>query len=113
MLLAQVSAVLPRQTRNEMRRGEMNDPSDCELLARYLSGECSDEEQAEVEALIASDPEKQRLIASMSSVWATPDPHSRTPDVSRLWGEIAEKTGIATTPQMPSGCTPPWSSSVI
>ena len=45
----------------------MNDPSDWELLARYLSGECSDEEQAEVKALIASDPEKQRLIASMSS----------------------------------------------
>ncbi|MEC7843136.1 MAG: FecR domain-containing protein [Candidatus Latescibacterota bacterium] len=79
----------------------MNDPSDWELLARYLSGECSDEEQAEVKAMIASDPEKQRLIASMSSVWATPDPHSRTSDVSRLWGEIAEKTGIATTPQMP------------
>ena len=46
----------------------MNDPSDWELLARYLSGECSDEEQAEVKALIASDPGKQRLIAGQLAI---------------------------------------------
>ena len=46
----------------------MSKPSEWELLARYLSGECSEEEQIEVETLIASNPEKQRLIASMSNV---------------------------------------------
>lgn len=66
----------------------MNRSSEWELLARYLSGECSEEEQAEVETLIASDPEKQRLIASMSKVWDSPEAHSGACDVSRLWGEI-------------------------
>jgi len=81
--------------------GDMGGPSDWALLARYLSGECSEEEKAEVEAWIASDPEKQRLMASMRAVWDTPDPQPMTSDVSRLWDEIAEKTGIATKSEAP------------
>ena len=68
---------------------------DWALLARYLSGECSDEEKADVEAAIASDPEKQRLANSMRSVWETPEPQAGGSDVSRLWEEVAEKTGIS------------------
>ena len=83
----------------------MSGLSDWTLLARYLSGECSEEEKVQVEALIASDPEKQGLIASMSTVWDTPDPQSRTSDVSRLWGEIAEKTGITTRAEVPQECS--------
>ena len=79
----------------------MNEASDWTLLARYLSGECSEEEKARVEALIASDPEKQRLIVSMRTVWDTPDLRSGTSDVSRLWDEIAEKTGIAARSEVP------------
>jgi anti-sigma factor RsiW len=55
----------------------MSEPSDWALLARYLSGECSEEEQTQVEALIASDPEKGRLIASMRTVWDTSPPPVR------------------------------------
>lgn len=79
----------------------MNESSDWTLLARYLSGECSAEEKAQVEAAIASEPEKQRLIASMRTVWETPDTQSKTADVSRLWDEIAAKTGIATPAEIP------------
>jgi len=79
----------------------MGGPSDWALLARYLSGECSEEEKAEVEAGIASDPEKQRLMASMRAVWDTPDPQPMTSDVSRLWDEIAEKAGIAAKSEAP------------
>ena len=79
----------------------MSESSDWTLLARYLSGECSEEEEAQVEAAIASEPEKQRLIASMRTVWELPDTQSKTADVSRLWGEIAAKTGIATPAEIP------------
>jgi transmembrane sensor len=75
----------------------MSEPSDWALLARYLSGECSEEEQAQVEALIASDPEKGRLIASMRTVWDTSTPQSGPSNVSRLWDEIAAETGITTS----------------
>ena len=73
----------------------MSTPSEWQLLARYLSGECSEEEQVEVETLIASDPEKQRLIASMSTVWDAQEPHSGVCDVSRLWSEIVDQAAIA------------------
>ncbi len=79
----------------------MSTPSEWALLARYLSGECSEEEQVEVETLIASDPEKQRLIASMSQVWDGPETHSTTSDVNELWSELAEKSGITATTEMP------------
>ena len=73
----------------------MNESSDWEMLARYLAGECSAEEQANAEATIAADPEKQRLVASMRTVWERSDPHSGGESNHRLWGEIAEKAGIA------------------
>ena len=73
----------------------MNDPSDWALLARYLSGECTEEEKAEVESAIASDPEKQRLTLFMRSLWDTPEPPAHPSDVNRLWDEIAGKTRIA------------------
>ena len=70
----------------------MNEPSDWALLARYLSGECTEEEKAEVESAIASDPEKQRLTNLMRSLWDTPEPPARPSDVDRLWDEVAGKT---------------------
>ncbi len=76
----------------------MNEPTDWALLARYLSDECSDEEQARVEAWIASDPENQRLMASMNIVWGTPEPLPQASDVNRLWDEVTKKTGIAAPP---------------
>ena len=77
-----------------MNGRDMNTPSEWELLARYLSGECSEEEQAEVETLIALDPEKQRLIASLRKVWDSPEADSGACDVSRLWGEIVDQAAI-------------------
>lgn len=79
----------------------MGGSSDWALLARYLSGECSEEEKAEVEIWIASDPERQRLVASMRAVWDAPAPQPMTSDVGKLWDEIAEKTGIAAKSEAP------------
>ena len=73
----------------------VNKPSDWALLARYLSGECTEEEKAEVESAIASDPEKQRLTRFMRSLWDTPEPPARPSDVDRLWDELAGKTWLA------------------
>lgn len=68
------------------------------LFARYLSGECSTEEKAAVEELIAADPEKQRLMATMSTVWNTSEPQPVTSDLNSMWHDIAEKTGITVPP---------------
>jgi len=83
----------------------MNQPSEWELLARYLAGECSEEEQATVAASIAADPERQRLLTLMSTAWESRGPQSAPSDVDGLWGEVAHKTGIASS----SGRTIKWS----
>jgi transmembrane sensor len=79
----------------------MSESSDWTLLARYLSRECSAEEKIQVEDLIASDPETQRLLESMKTVWNVPDPQPGTSNVNRLWSEIAEETGMATGVKTP------------
>ena len=76
----------------------MSETSDA-LFARYLSGECSTEEKAAVEELIASDPAKQRLIATMNSVWNTREPQSAAADLNGMWRDISEKTGITRRPR--------------
>ncbi len=72
----------------------MDESSEWALLARYLSDECSAEEKAQVEALIAADPEKERLVESMRTAWQTPPPQSAPSDVNRLWDEVAQKAGL-------------------
>lgn len=86
----------------------MSEPSDWALLARYLSGECSEQEKAGVQARIASDPATQRLVTAMGAVWESSDPRPATSDVSRLWAEIAEKTGMPAGTEMApqSGISP-------
>ena len=71
----------------------MSETSDA-LFARYLSGECSTEEKTAVEELIAADPEKKQLMATMSTVWNTSEPQPVTSDLNGMWLDIAEKTGI-------------------
>ena len=75
----------------------MSETSDA-LFARYLSGECSTDEKAAVEELIAADPEKQRIMATMSTVWNTSEPQPVTSDLNGMWHDIAEKTGVTVPP---------------
>ncbi len=72
----------------------MNKITDWPLLARYLSGECSQEERERIEKWIASDPENQRLTELMKITWKTPESRQQTSDVKKLWAEVAEKAGI-------------------
>ncbi len=76
----------------------MSETSDV-LFARYLSGECSTEEKAAVEELIAADPAKQRLIATMNTIWNTREPQSAAADLNGMWRDIAEKTGVTRRPR--------------
>ena len=72
----------------------MNDTTDWDLLARYLSGESSVEENKKVEAWLQQDPENRKSIDFMKRVWETRDSAAEKSDVDRLWSELAEKTEI-------------------
>jgi ferric-dicitrate binding protein FerR (iron transport regulator) len=73
----------------------MNNQIDWPLLAKYLSGESSDEETVKVSEWLESDSENLKLLDSMKVVWESPEPDYEPSDVKTLWAEVAEKTGIA------------------
>ncbi len=73
----------------------MHDSNISELLARYLSGECSQAEEREVEVWLNADPANPAALESMKAVWQTPEPGFEPSDVNRLWQEVAQQTGIA------------------
>lgn len=75
----------------------MSEAKDWELLARYLSGECSAAEKEQVEALAAADAETRRILDSMRAVWEREAPPAEEGDVDRLWDEVAAKAGIGGT----------------
>ena len=67
---------------------------DWQLLAKYLSGESSDEENAKVINWLETDKENQKLLDSMKGVWESPEKDYEPSDVKALWAEVAERAGI-------------------
>jgi transmembrane sensor len=61
--------------------------SDHELL-RYLSGECSAEQTAEIERTVASDPTEQRRLETMRRVWLASEKAGPTWDTERIWSRV-------------------------
>jgi ferric-dicitrate binding protein FerR (iron transport regulator) len=72
----------------------MSEPNDWNVLARYLSGECSEKQKAEIEEWIQSDEQNARLARMMKLVWHK-KPSGTDSDVRKLWLEVAEKAGIS------------------
>ncbi|UCH10722.1 MAG: FecR domain-containing protein [Fidelibacterota bacterium] len=72
----------------------MSEPSDWNLLACYLAGECTGREKTAVEAWMASDPENRMLVERMQAIWDTPDLPQPEVDVQRLWYQVAARTGL-------------------
>jgi ferric-dicitrate binding protein FerR (iron transport regulator) len=67
---------------------------DWPLLAKYLSGESSDEENAKVLNWLETEKENQKLLDSMKGVWESPDKDYEPSDVKALWAEVAKRTGL-------------------
>ncbi|NNG27769.1 MAG: DUF4974 domain-containing protein [Ignavibacteriaceae bacterium] len=65
-----------------------------QLLAKYLSGESSDDENAKVLSWLETDKENQKLLDSMKGVWELPEKDYEPSDVKALWAEVAERAGI-------------------
>lgn len=68
--------------------------TDWELLARYLSDECSPEDVAIIEEWMNADAGNEQLIRSMRAVWNVPEPPAALSDVPKLWSRLAEGAGI-------------------
>jgi len=72
----------------------MNNQIDWPLLAKYLSDESSDKENAKVLNWLETDKENQKILDSMKGVWESPGKDYEPSNIKALWDEVAEKTGI-------------------
>jgi ferric-dicitrate binding protein FerR (iron transport regulator) len=72
----------------------MKDFRDNEMLARYLSGENTQDEKTEVENWIHSDPENKQQIEKLKKAWAAERARFQNWDTKRLWAKIAAEAGI-------------------
>ena len=70
---------------------------DAEQLARYLAGEASTTERAQVQAWAAADPDHRAELEQLESVWAAPPVGSW--DVDRAWNKVSARLGqVAANP---------------
>lgn len=68
----------------------MDQNIDWDLLAKYIFGECSEEEEAEVQTWIAEDTARKALVDELRQVWETTDRPPAQWDMDALWGRINE-----------------------
>lgn len=61
------------------------------LFVRYLAGECSEREQAEVRALIAVDEEKARLFDELRRISDASAASSKHLDAEKAWRELDQR----------------------
>lgn len=75
----------------------MNDDVDWDRLSRYLAGECSEEEERQIDAWLAEDPDHVDLLERLRHIWAAseaprpqdrPSAEAKSKDRERLLREI-------------------------
>jgi transmembrane sensor len=82
----------------------MTDHVDWDRLARYVSGEATPGERAEVERWAADDPGAQARLESIAHRWAAAA-HPVTPDVDAAWARLSARIASQGTPDAPEETT--------
>lgn len=62
-----------------------------ELIARYIAGECNEEESAEIESRLKKNPEQERLIKELQKIWYTKSVRPRSWDVEATWKRLSRE----------------------
>ena len=63
-----------------------------QLLARYLSGECTEKEINIIKEWIKLNPENKKLTETMQQVWDSPGIRAHQRDRDKLWAKIVKET---------------------
>ena len=64
------------------------------LMARYLSGECTDEEKNRIEEWLRLSPDNQEKMEIMKDAWLSSKRQTYDWDTQQLWTRIVNETGI-------------------
>ena len=78
-------------TEKQQEHGNMN----YDLMAKYLSGECTEDEKIKTENLIHDNSEYESLMKSMSMLWQTEELENEPANVEKLWNKVYVKAGIS------------------
>jgi ferric-dicitrate binding protein FerR (iron transport regulator) len=70
----------------------MNNEPNWELLAKYVSDECSDSEKKEIEFWINASGENKDIYDSVKKIWESPDENFDESDINSIWGKVKSKT---------------------
>jgi transmembrane sensor len=84
----------------------MSPDPDWTLLGRYLSGDASADEAAEVERWVAVDPANARVLDFLRQVWVEAGTPQATVDEDAGWRVVQQNLTAAGTPVRPSRVTP-------
>jgi transmembrane sensor len=68
-----------------------DDQNDWTLLARYLAGECTTAEAAEVERRLAADPALREELAELRRLWEQAGSLPSGSRIDAMWRDLAEK----------------------
>jgi transmembrane sensor len=72
----------------------MNNNIDYEILAKFFSGECSEEEKTNVKNWLEENPDNRGIFDSVKKLWTAAKEESDSSDINKLWDELAQKIGI-------------------
>ena len=70
----------------------MNNEPNWELLAKYVSNECSDSEKREIEFWINANEKNRNIYSSVKKIWETSVKNFDESDVNAIWAKVKTKT---------------------
>ncbi|MFL5518729.1 MAG: FecR family protein [Gemmatimonadales bacterium] len=73
------------------RQVDMEHGSDWDRVARYVAGECADEEALETRRWIEADPTGRELLAHLRTIWAKADVAPAGWDADQAWQSVEQK----------------------
>ena len=74
----------------------MKNQIDNELLAKYLFGESTQDENQLVEDWLKSDPENKKMLNNLMLIFSESEENFDSSDIDTLWNDLAVKAGINT-----------------
>jgi transmembrane sensor len=75
----------------------MNDSTNWELLAKYISNDCTVSEKVEVEAWINENENNLNIYKSAKKIWNLPEENFEPSDTKTLWNNVKSKAGLQGT----------------
>ncbi len=72
----------------------MDNNIDYEILAKFLTGEYSEEDRKNVTSWLEENPDNREIFDSVKKLWITAKEEFEPSDINRLWAGLAQKAGI-------------------